>query len=343
MRKILLLCFAIPLLWWSFRDIPFPEIYNTLLRINPQALLGLAMLNGFIFLLLSARWWLVIHTLGNRLPFLSVVGYRLAAFGITYFTPGPQFGGEPLQVHLVHSRHHLSGATALAGVTLDKLLDLLANFSFLVIGLILVFHSHTINSPSSGLELPFALGMLFLPVAYITMLWLGHSPFSSLLSRVYAPIGWRTAINRARQSLTLAEEQVSEFLAQKPRTLIGLLAFSLLLWILMIAEYWLALRILGIRLEPVQTIFALTAARIAFLLPFPAGLGALEAGQVAAMQMLGIDPALGIGVALLIRARDLSLGIMGLWLGGLLARPGTMNPPAVAQPVKVHTQRSNQK
>jgi glycosyltransferase 2 family protein len=340
MRKLLLICFAIPLLWWSFRDIPFPEIYNTLLRINPQALLGLAMLNGFIFLLLSARWWLVMSALGNRLPYLSVAGYRLAAFGITYFTPGPQFGGEPLQVHLVHSRHTLSGAAALAGVTLDKLLELLANFSFLVFGFILVFHFNTINSPSSGLELPFALVMLGLPVVYISMLWLGYYPFSSLSSRLTTPIGWQNKINQARQSLAQAEELVSVFLRRKPRSFMGLLTLSLLTWILMIAEYWLALRILGIRLEPAQIILALTAARVAYLLPFPAGLGALEAGQVAAMQMLGVDPALGISVALLIRARDLSFGVLGLWLGGLLARPGILKSPVIAQPVKVNSQRS---
>jgi hypothetical protein len=56
--------------------------------------------------------------------------------------------------------------------------------------------------------------------------------------------------------------------------------------------------------------------------------------------MLGVDPALGISVALLIRARDLSFGVLGLWLGGLLARPGILKSPVIAQPVKVNSQRS---
>ena len=107
----------------------------------------------------------------------------------------------------------------------------------------------------------------------------------------------------------------------------------------MIAEYSLALRVLGIQLEPAQVIIALTAARIAFLLPIPAGLGALEAGQVAAMQMLGVEPALGISISLLIRARDLSLGVLGLWLGGLLTRLGPLNPTTAVQPIIIRPQR----
>ncbi len=61
-------------------------------------LLWLAALNAVIFLLITARWWLILRAESPRVPFLPLVAYRLAAFGpeVT-FTPGPQ-GGEPLQV-----------------------------------------------------------------------------------------------------------------------------------------------------------------------------------------------------------------------------------------------------
>ena len=69
-----------------------------------------------------------------------------------------------------------------------------------------------------------------------------------------------------------------------------------------------------------QSVVVLPAARVAFLLPVPAGLGALEAGQVLAMQALGINPAVGIGLSLLIRSRDIIFGGLGLWWGGLQSR-----------------------
>jgi hypothetical protein len=45
--------------------------------------------------------------------------------------------------------------------------------------------------------------------------------------------------------------------------------------------------------------------------------GALEASQVLALGALGINPSTGISLSLLIRARDIALGGLGLWWGGI--------------------------
>ena len=109
-------------------------MWNTLTRLHLWQLLCLAVLNIGIFLLLTSRWWLILRFQGHRLPLLSMAGYRIAAFAITYFTPGPQMGGEPLQIYLTRSRHGVPTSTAVAAVTLDKLLELQSNFAFLVLG-----------------------------------------------------------------------------------------------------------------------------------------------------------------------------------------------------------------
>jgi uncharacterized membrane protein YbhN (UPF0104 family) len=88
----------------------------------------------------------------------------------------------------------------------------------------------------------------------------------------------------------------------------------------MIFEFGLMMQYLGIQFNLVQILIALTAARIAFLLPVPAGLGTLEAGQVMAMGLIGVSPAIGISLSLLIRARDILFGVAGLWLGGFYSR-----------------------
>ena len=49
-------------------------------------------------------------------------------------------------------------------------------------------------------------------------------------------------------------------------------------------DFALALRFIGLQLPLVEIVGALTIARIAFLVPTPGGLGALEASQMLAMQ-----------------------------------------------------------
>jgi hypothetical protein len=87
-------------------------------------------------------------------------------------------------------------------------------------------------------------------------------------------------------------------------------------------EFWLTLRFLGLRPDLFQTITLLTAARVAFVLPVPAGAGTLEASLVLTAAALGFHPAAGVGASLLIRARDVLFAGLGLSLSTALTRPG---------------------
>jgi glycosyltransferase 2 family protein len=309
-----LLLLSIPLFWWAIRDIPITNILATLRSVNPAALIFLSLVNLLILLLFTGRWWLVMRALGQKLPFQSLVVYRLAGFGVSYFTPGPQIGGEPLQVHLIHKNHHLAGGVALAGVSVDKLIEMLINFSFLVFGLLLVIRTQLLSISELSLLLP--VGLLAIPVLYLSLMRIGRRPVSSLLIRLSFIENWVPSYTAIRHHVHSAEDQVASFVSGNLQFLFGTLALSIITWAVLIFEYWLTLSLFGIHLEAAQVIIALTAARIAFLMPVPAGLGALEAAQVAAMQLLGLEPVLGLSVSLIIRARDFTLGSLGLWMGG---------------------------
>ena len=84
----------------------------------------------------------------------------------------------------------------------------------------------------------------------------------------------------------------------------------------MLLEYALILSFLGIRLPFWQALAGWTAGWLSFLAPLPGGLGALEASQVFALGAFGISAATAISVTLLMRARDLVVGGLGLLLAG---------------------------
>ena len=106
---------------------------------------------------------------------------------------------------------------------------------------------------------------------------------------------------------------------------------SLVIWAAMVTEFWLIVNILGLGLGLLQVVIAMTASRVAFLFPLPGGLGALEASQVIVMNAMGIDPAIGLSIALLIRARDILVAGAGILWGGVLSRKKP--PEALAIPV----------
>ena len=148
------------LLLWVLQTVSLRQVWQVLGGLSLWQILVLILANGLVLITMSGRWWLILRAQGHPVPYFTLAGYRLAAFGVSYFTPGPQFGGEPLQVYLVRGHHRVPGSLAVAGVTLDKLLELLVNFSFLVGGLIFVVQQQIFSGPVGLLMAGVGLGML---------------------------------------------------------------------------------------------------------------------------------------------------------------------------------------
>ena len=308
--KLSLLILPFPLLWWAFQQVPLDQVWDTLRQLKIAQIGIWLFFNVLLILLMTGRWWMFLRVLGNPVSYIDLTRYRLASFAISYFTPGPQFGGEPLQVLALRQRHQVPGTIGTASVSLDKLLELIANFSFLVFGIVLALSGAWLPEGwrSSGILL--STGLLAIPLAYLVGMLNGKKPLTWVITQLPEPIT-RT---RFSGSIKAVEDQMSGFCVQHPCTILAASLVSLSVWVGMIAEYWLMTRFLGLNLTFSQAVSALVAARLALLTPLPGGLGALEASQIMAIQTLGLPISYGASIAIMIRFRDLSFGILGLFM-----------------------------
>ena len=308
------------LLLWVLRRVPLQASWQTLRGLSGIQIGSLVLLNFLILVTLNGRWWTILRGQGYKVPFFTLLGYRLAAFGLSYFTPGPQFGGEPLQVYLVEKEHNTPRPTAIAAVTLDKVLELILNFTFLLVGIVVILQSRLLGVVGRETAV-IPLLLLAIPLGFLLAIWFDWQPISKTM-RLGEQIAlwkrqpaWQKAYQDGRMAAYAAEIEAHQFCHQSPHMFLLALFVSLVGWLLMIAEFWLMVLFLGLQLSMVQLVIALTAARITFLLLLPGGIGVFEAGQVFAFGALGLNPAIGISASLLIRGRDVILGVIGLWWG----------------------------
>ena len=300
--------------------VPFRDVFATLAGLRMGQVGLLVLINLGIILLMGVRWWLILRNKGYKLPFLAIVRYRLAAFGISYFTPGPQFGGEPLQVYYLHKNHQLPTSEALTTLTLDKLLDVLANFTFLAFGALIVVSGRYLNVQENLTILISVFLLVLLPWGYLLLLYLDKRPISTI-SRLFFTRGSEEMRGRiVHQAVEDAERGMSDFCRKCALSVVGLMVVSGVVWTALVFEYWLALNYLRVQVDVWGVIVFITAARLAFLTPLPGGLGVLEISQVLAAQALGFGPEIGVSIGLLIRLRDVSFGLIGLVWGGILTR-----------------------
>jgi uncharacterized protein (TIRG00374 family) len=311
-RSIVIYTILALLLWWALRTVPFIDIWNAFRQLRLWQLGTLFGLNILVLGAMTARWWAILHTENPGIPFLQLVRYRLAVFGLSYFTPGPQVGGEPLQVIYLQRDHGVTFARATAAVIMDKLLEFLANFILLAVGLTAAVRVGLITRNSTqalGSLIPLA-ALLLWPLIHLVLLYRGKYPLSALARTAFSS----TKGQKWMRLVVVSERMAGGFTRRHPRALLTALGFSLLAWAGMAAEYFLMAGFLQAQLTAEQTLAALTAALFAFLMPLPGGLGALEASQVYVMTAFGHTAAVGIGISLLMRARDILNGGLGLLL-----------------------------
>lgn len=313
----LLWLLAIPVVIIAARVFPWGDILQILRSLTVAEIGVLVVINGIILVLFCARWWLILRAYGHKIPYFHLSGYRMAGYAISYFTPGTQFGGEPLQAYLVQARHGVPTGTAAAAVTLDRLLELCVNYSLLVIGVSLIVGYGLIPGLAQPDLAAWLSLTLVLPVTYFGVLWTDRQPLGWLSMRIPATWQSRPTLAKLPALIQNTERQMTYLLRNHPLLILWALLISVLVWGLMVCEYWLMVRFLGARLSLLQAVAGYTATRVAFLTPLPGGVGVLEAGQALAMRAFGYSSALGISVSLLMRARDFLTGSFGVWVGSL--------------------------
>lgn len=312
--RILTTLILVGLLYFALRNAPLIQIWNTLCKLQIWQIFALLGLNIVIYILIALRWWLIVHAENKAVFFLPLLATRVAVFGVSYFTLGPQVGGEPLQVLYLQRNYGMTYTRATSTVVMDKLLEFLANFVLLGVGITAIIQAgiFSANEYGSLASLSGLIVLLLWPPIHIILLYHRKYPISKVLRKF--------SNNKFVRFIAASERMAGTFCRRHLGSLVSAILVSVLAALGMVVEFFCITLFLGIHLSFWQTIAAWTAGWIAFLVPLPGGLGALEASQVFAFGAFGISAVSAIGVTLLIRARDLLIGGLGLLLVGHRAK-----------------------
>ena len=317
-RKWLLraLVFAILalLLWWAFRKAPLAAIWTAILQLRAWQIAVILLLNAIFFIIATLRWWIIIRAENKNVPYFPLLGVRVSVFGVSYFTLGPQVGGEPLQILALQRRYGLSYTHATATVLMDKLLEFLVDFFMLAIGLTAFLRVGVLAE--TGLQFSVDLLLLafliFWPPIHLILLYNHRYPLTSLIYR----LPFIKKQSKPLRFLRAAERLAGRFCQRHPRRLIAAIGCSILAGAGMLLDYALMTTFLNIPLPFWHLTAGWMMGWISLVMPLPGGLGALEASQVFTLGKFGFTAAAALSLALFIRGRDMLIGGIGLLLAG---------------------------
>lgn len=310
LRTFAIYAVLIALLYFALRNAPLTEIWSALSRLTLAQITALVVINITIYLFITLRWWIIVRTMNRSIFYFPLVLVRVAVFGISYFTLGPQVGGEPLQVLYLQRNYGMTYTRATSTVIMDKLLEFLANFFLLVIGLTAIVEAGILstNGDNPLVSLIPMAAILLWPFIHIALMIRGVYPVAATLRAAFP----KSIHKKWIRFIIVSERLAAMFCQRNPRALWAAAAASLAAAAGMVSEYILITSFLGVDLQIWQTVAAWTTSWLAFLVPLPGGLGSLEASQVFTLGAFGVSASLAIGVTLLLRARDLLIGGLGL-------------------------------
>jgi uncharacterized protein (TIRG00374 family) len=302
------------LLFFALRKAPLADIGRALQQLQLWQITAILTLNAFFYIVATLRWWIIVEAENKHVPFWPLLSVRVSVFGVSYFTLGPQVGGEPLQVLALQRNYGLTYTHATAAVLMDKLLEFLVDFLLLAIGLSAILQAGVLIE--SGMQLTGSLiGLVFLivwPPVHLILLYNRRYPLTTL---AYA-IPFISKKSKPIRFLRAAERLAGTFCQRHPRRLLIALVCSLLGGTGMLVDYALMAYFLGIDLPFWKMIAGWMIGWVSLLMPLPGGLGALEASQVFTLGKFGFSAATALSLTLLIRGRDMFIGGIGLLLAG---------------------------
>ncbi|PPD49362.1 MAG: TIGR00374 family protein [Methylobacter sp.] len=315
---VLLWLAAFILVGWILSQLPLAAIAQTISTLSFVQWLAWIGLNLGIIVLATQRWWVLTRMLKLPVGFGELLRIRQAGQAVNFITPGPQFGGEPLQIFWLYKRNQLPIHKALLAVGLDRFYELWVNFSILLLAVLLLLIFPTVAGVNWQ-KISFLLALLLLMMSMLG--WL-------LVKQPERVLRWITRVARRWQHHPRLEhikthwQQLGSDLnwaIQKQKSAL-FLAFILSLagWIGLIGELWLLLSFFDLAFDFSAFLVILVSMRLAFLLPLPGGIGTLEAALFWAFQYLNLPAEAAIGLIALMRLRDVLVLMAGVWCLRLL-------------------------
>lgn len=262
---------------WTLAHLPLNGIAQKLAVVSVGELAFWICVNVTIILLFNYRWWLLGNALQIRIGFLHLLVIRQAGQSISFITPGPQFGGEPLQVFWLWRAARTAVHKALLALGLDRFFELWVNFSILIAGVLLLIASPVNNSADWGAILLILLG-LGAGLSLIGILLVKQPRWlNERLNKVTH--GWQShsRLHHIKTQWDLLREELATCLGQQKQTLGVALLLSLLGWVGLFGELYLTLWMAGVTLNLYGFLLLFVAFRLALLLPVPGGIGTMEA------------------------------------------------------------------
>jgi len=266
---------------------------------------------AIITLLSVLRWQIILRSFNFNMPFTTVFSYYIMGFSMAYLTPSARMGGAPLKAYML-TRHKIPFEKGLSTILIDNIMETTFDIAFSSVWIIILLLQFELPRRFETLIIVFLILAFIFSSIFFIRLYRGKVIFSAVFN-------WLKFLriklaHELLEKIKIIDTMFGLFLRKKKMALLWFVIISFFVWAVGLIEYKVALLAINYNASIFELFLIIVFAVIAAMVPIPASLGVLELGQVSVFTMLGIDPYIGIALAIILRFRDVLLALVGLIL-----------------------------
>jgi len=262
-----------------------------------------------IYLIILARWGIILSNIGHHIPFSKLLSFRLSEWAFGYITPFSRLGGEPVMAYLFKRESGISYRQGIAAIILNKMMDFSAALMLTLVGVILFLLNY-----SSYLSKNASFAVLFVVLllsALVYLFFIKIAKQEGFFSRITAYFK-KIFHSSIHNSIIMVEKEMQEYFRKNRKKAITAASVTIITNLLMLVVYKVLALFLGVNLSFIQVLMVFALITIAYLVPTPGSLGSLEGALALSFYALGYGAGAGVAFALVIRSFELVLTGMGL-------------------------------
>ena len=304
------LILGILLIWYVFTKVPLSEVIDLLKNTTLQLILLFILTIFMLQMVLTYRWKIVLESQGIKHGFWKLNNYRMAGYCVGYLTPSALLGGEPVRAALLSEKANVPFEKSLSGVVIDKTIELSSSAIFFTVGVLILLINFVVTPQLEFALIGAVVVFLILVFSFNIRMFQGKKFFHPIIR--FLGLLKIKKIKKLEQKIINFEKLTLKFFKRDKKHFFYVILFSFLSWILMFIEYSIIGRMLGEHLSLMQIFLIISVVGLAYLIPIPMALGALEVGQVSIFNAISVSAAAGLALALVVRIKDVILASIGL-------------------------------
>ena len=290
-------------------ELPIGNMLQRMHAVSFSAWIILLLVNLVILFLAVKRWQILSQIFGVEISFVRLFIIRQAGSAFSFLTPGPQFGGEPLQVYWLNHGQGVPLNDTIASIGLDRFMEIFINFSFLFLCILFVIRRNIEADLSNAVFFVF-LSLICL-ITLFSFFFYKHRFIVSALFSLYRKVVQKASDkNQEHRIITSIDAIFSKIEKEKLRVWFAIVigAFG---WLALIFELYFIMSALNLTPDLYEIVFVMLGIRIALLMPIPGGVGTIETSLIWSFGVLGFSLVGAGGVIALSRIRDVIILILG--------------------------------